>query len=60
MDGGYMNDFSVREFWRFVVLQKAVFGLAQTAIDYPRVQDPASFNLDVVGGLDEDKTRRIQ
>ena len=45
---GYGNDFYAREFWRFVVVQKAVADLAQTAVDYPPMQDPASFNLDAV------------
>ena len=48
MGGGYMNDFMAREFWRFVVVQKAVGDLAQTAIDYPPMQAPATFNLDAV------------
>ncbi len=46
--GGYMNDFYAREFWRFVDVQAAVGKLAMTAIDYPPMQDPASFNLDAV------------
>jgi hypothetical protein len=46
--GGYMNDFMGREFWRFVVVQQAVAKLAQSAIDYPPMQAPASFNLDAV------------
>ena len=45
---GYLNDFMAREFWRFVVVQKSVAQLALTAIDYPPMQDPASFNLDAV------------
>jgi arylsulfatase len=45
---GYGNDFYAREFWRFVMVQKAVFDLAQTAVDYPPMQDPASFNLEAV------------
>ena len=50
LDGawGYPMDFYAREFWRFVMVQKAVFDLAQTSIDYPPMQDPASFNLDAV------------
>jgi arylsulfatase A-like enzyme len=48
LGGGYMNDFYAREFWRFVDVQKAVGVLAMTAIDYPPMQDPASFNLDAV------------
>jgi arylsulfatase len=48
LGGGYMNDFFAREFWRFVLVQQEVFKLAQTAIDYPPMQDPASFNLDAV------------
>ena len=48
MGGGYMNDFYAREFWRFVLVQQRVAELAKTAIDYPPMQDPASFNLDEV------------
>ena len=48
MGGGYMNDFYAREFWRFVLVQQEVAALAKTAIDYPPMQDPASFNLDAV------------
>jgi arylsulfatase len=46
--GGYMNDFFAREFWRFVLVQQYVGKLALTAIDYPPMQDPASFNLESV------------
>ena len=45
---GYGNDFYAREFWRFVMVQQKVADLARTAIDYPPMQDPASFNLDAV------------
>jgi arylsulfatase len=45
---GYGNDFYAREFWRFVNVQQAVGTLAKTAIDYPPMQDPASFNLEAV------------
>jgi arylsulfatase len=45
MAGGYMNDFYAREFWRFVLVQQEVGKLAMTALDYPPMQDPASFNL---------------
>src|SRR5271156_4289063 len=48
MGGGYMNDFYAREFWRFVVVQKAVAQLAETAVAYPPMQAPASFNLATV------------
>jgi arylsulfatase A-like enzyme len=48
MGGGYMNDFYGREFWRFVMAQQEVAKLAQTAIDYPPMQAPASFNLEAV------------
>jgi arylsulfatase len=43
-----MNDFMGREFWRFVVVQQEVGRLAQTAIDFPPMQAPASFNLEAV------------
>jgi arylsulfatase len=45
---GYGNDFFAREFWRFVLVQQRVAELAKTAIEYPPMQDPASFNLDAV------------
>jgi arylsulfatase len=48
MGGGYMNDFMAREFWRFVMVQKYVAKLAMTAIDYPPMQAPATFNLQAV------------
>ncbi len=48
LGGGYMNDFFAREFWRFVSVQQEVAKLALTAVDYPPMQDPASFNLDAV------------
>ncbi len=48
MGGGYMNDFFAREFWRFVLVQQEVGKLAMTAIDYPPMQDPASFNLSAI------------
>jgi arylsulfatase A-like enzyme len=46
--GGYMNDFYGREFWRFVLVQKQVATLAATAVDFPPMQAPASFNLEAV------------
>jgi arylsulfatase A-like enzyme len=46
--GGYINDFYAREFWRFVMVQQYVAKLAMTAIDYPPMQEPATFNLDAV------------
>src|SRR6516165_9554996 len=32
--GGYLNDFYAREFWRFVMVQKKVAELAQSAIEF--------------------------
>jgi arylsulfatase A-like enzyme len=46
--GDYVNGFMAREFWRFVVVQQTVGRLAMTAIDYPPMQSPASFNLEAV------------
>jgi arylsulfatase len=46
--GGYLNDFYAREFWRFVLVQQRVAALAATAVEYPPMQAPASFNLDAV------------
>ena len=45
---GYGNDFFAREFWRFVLVQQEVAKLASTAIKYPPMQAPATFNLDAV------------
>ena len=46
--GGYMNDFMAREFWRFVMVQDYVAKLAGTAVEYPPMQAPATFNLDAI------------
>src|SRR6476659_5758718 len=48
LGGGYMNDFYAREFWRFVSVQQRVAELAKTAIEFPPMQAPASFNLEAV------------
>jgi arylsulfatase len=45
---GYGNDFYAREFWRFVNVQQTVAKLVQTAVDFPPMQAPASFNLDAI------------
>ena len=45
---GFVNEFYAREFWRFVNVQQTVGKLAETAIDYPPMQDPASFNLEAI------------
>ncbi len=44
----HMNDFYAREFWRFVFVQQRVAKLAESAIEYPPMQKPASFNLQAV------------
>src|SRR5262249_6131733 len=45
---GYGDEFLAGEFWRFVMVQQKVADLAKTAIEYPPMQAPASFNLDAV------------
>lgn len=45
---GYMNEFLAREFWRFVMIQDLVKNLAGSAVEFPPMQAPASFNLDAV------------
>ena len=57
MGGGYMNDFMAREFWRFVLVQQRVAKLAETAINYPPMQAPATFNLDAVKREVEEKIK---
>jgi arylsulfatase A-like enzyme len=56
--GGYMNDFLGRELWRFVMVQEEVSKLAQTAIEFPPMQAPASFNLEAVKRQVEEMRRR--
>ena len=41
----FFKDWFVYEFWRFVFVQQVVGKLAQTAIDFPPMQEGASFNL---------------
>ena len=51
--GDYLNGFMAREFWRFVVVQQTVAKLAETAIEFPPMQAPATFNLDAIKGREE-------
>ena len=57
MGGGYMNAFYAREFWRFVLVQQKVAELAATAVEFPPMQAPASFNLDAVKREIEEKIK---
>lgn len=41
-------DWYAHEFWRFVFVQDKVGQLAKTAIEFPSMQRPASFNLEAV------------
>ncbi|MBN9286877.1 MAG: arylsulfatase [Gammaproteobacteria bacterium 39-13] len=45
---GYMDQFLAREFWRFVFVQDVVKKLAESAIQFPPMQKPASFNLEAI------------
>ncbi len=58
LGGGYMNDFYAREFWRFVLVQQRVAELAKTAIEFPPMQAPASFNLEAVKAQVEEMIKR--
>ena len=42
------QDFYLYEFWRFVYVQQQVATFAQTFIDFPPQQTPASFNVDQI------------
>jgi arylsulfatase A-like enzyme len=55
--GGYMNSFMAREFWRFVLVQKKVAELATTAVEFPPMQAPATFNLDAIKREIEEKLK---
>ena len=57
LGGGYMNEFYAREFWRFVVVQQTVAKLAATAIEFPPMQAPATFNLDAIKTEIEEKIK---
>jgi arylsulfatase A-like enzyme len=41
----FFKDWFVYEFWRFVFVQQVVGKLAQTALEFPPMQEGASFNL---------------
>ncbi|HTJ26510.1 MAG TPA: arylsulfatase [Candidatus Limnocylindria bacterium] len=43
-----LMNFFAHEFWRFVYVQQEVAKLAASAIDFPPMQKPASFNLEAV------------
>ena len=43
-----LKDFYIYEFWRFVYVQQVVAQFAQTFIDFPPQQTPASFNIDAI------------
>jgi hypothetical protein len=60
MAAGYMNDFMGRKFWRFVLVQQEVAKLAETAINYPPMQAPATFNLAAVKREVEEKLKGHQ
>ena len=60
MAGGYINDFYAREFWRFVMVQEYVGKLAGTALEYPPMQDPATFNLSAIKAKIEEAIRHQQ
>jgi hypothetical protein len=44
----WFNEFFGREAWRFVFVQQVVAELGATAVEFPPMQDPASFNLSAV------------
>lgn len=60
LGGGYMNDFYARQFWRFVMVQKYVAKLAATAVEYPPMQAPASFNLDAIKREVDEKIKNYE
>lgn len=43
-------DFYKYAFWRFVFVQEVVAKFAQSFIEFPPMQKPASFNLDAIKG----------
>ena len=53
-----MLDFYGHEFWRFVFVQQVVAKLGQTAIEFPPMQAPASFNLEEVKRQIEEAIKR--
>jgi arylsulfatase len=57
LGGGYLNDFNAREFWRFVLVQDYVAKLAQSAVEFPPMQAPASFNLEAVKAKVQEQLR---
>ncbi len=58
--GGYLMDFMAREFWRFVLVQQFVGKMAMTAVEYPPMQAPATFNLDAIKAKIEEAIKQHQ
>jgi arylsulfatase len=55
-----LQEFYAHEFWRFVFAQQRVGELAQTFIEFPTQQAPASFNLDQVKAKIEDMRNKAK
>jgi arylsulfatase len=55
--GKSMNFYSwyIYQFWRFVMVQQMVAQFAQSFVDFPPLQKPASFNLDAVKAQIQEK-----
>jgi hypothetical protein len=47
-------------FWRFVMVQKTVGKLAETAVEFPPMQASASFNLSAVKARVEEMLKRMK
>jgi arylsulfatase A-like enzyme len=56
----WFNEFFGREAWRFVLVQDFVAKLGETAIDFPPMQTPASFNLTKVKAKIEEAIKAHQ
>jgi hypothetical protein len=56
----YVNDFFARNIANFALVQQYVVKLAMTAVDYPPMQDPVSFNLDAVKKTIQDMIKNHQ
>ena len=54
------KDFYFHEFWRFVLAQKVVGAAADTFIEFPPQQAPASFNLDQLKAHIEEMKRKAE
>jgi hypothetical protein len=57
---GYVSDFYMHEFWRFVFLQQKIAEAIPSFIEFPPMQRGASFNLEAVKAEIDERVRAMK